>query len=304
MSGKQLSFAVLMLLSVMPEIAQAQGRTGLFHHRRGRFLDPCGTCAAPALPDPGCCGPMLTPQAVFAPQPEFCTQMQPVVETCMVPQQCTTFRDVPQVCYRQEPFCQTVPVTTTRQGTVDEGCYQMVWVPRMVTRSVPQTTYQQQLAFRTVAVQSTARIPVTETRMVPQQRVRYVPQTVPVAPGCCGGSGVVPPGIPPLGPATLGPIAPMDMPSGVPSPGSTIPSLPPAGLDTPSPYSPPSAPAPTNPVPAGKDPSASLNTSEAEGEWSTIQRRAAFFESEFGYRPFGGVRTATFSNPNAERLWQ
>ena len=40
------------------------------------------------------------------------------------------------------PVTTQVPVTTYRTVTVDQGSYQRVWVPRLVTQRVPQTTYQ------------------------------------------------------------------------------------------------------------------------------------------------------------------
>lgn len=40
------------------------------------------------------------------------------------------------------PMTTQVPVTTYRMETVDMGSYQQVWVPNIVTRRVPQTTYQ------------------------------------------------------------------------------------------------------------------------------------------------------------------
>lgn len=279
MASKRMSVAVLSVLMLAPELAHAGGCLWPFHHHRRRLWDPCGvgcapSCAAPM--DAGCCAPMMTPQAVFGPPVDCCSPVQPIVENCLVPQQCLTYRDVPQTCYRQEPVCTMVPVQTCRQVTVDEGCYQQVWVPKLVTKSVPQTLYQQQMSYRNVPYQVMQRVPVMETRMVPQQRMQFM------APGCCGGTGIMPSGVPPLGPATLGPIVPSDDFNAAPGSGSTgSPSLPPTTLTNPAMYNPPAAMAP---VPAGND---IPRTGAAEGEWNTIERRVSQFEKNFGYRPFG-----------------
>lgn len=42
------------------------------------------------------------------------------------------------------PMTTQVPITTYRNVTVDMGSYQRVWVPRIVTQRVPQTSYQTQ----------------------------------------------------------------------------------------------------------------------------------------------------------------
>ncbi len=274
MSGNRWAFAVLMLISLVPDSSEAC----LFCHGRGRrgLFDRCGVGASCGAPSGDCCAPMLPPSPCFTPPPQ----------PCLVPQQITTFRDVPQTCYRQEPICVSVPVTTARQVTVDEGCFQQVWVPRLVTRSVPQTVYQQQTAYRTVPVTTMARIPVTETRMVPMMPGCAAP----IAPGCsapCSGGMMIPGDIPPLGPAAPTPYGMPSIPgaTSVP-PAGNAPTLPPVSFGTPSAmYNPPSGSAPLIPVPTAKDP-VETRTSSAE-EWSSIERRAAFFQQEFGYRPFG-----------------
>ena len=49
------------------------------------------------------------------------------------------------------------------------------------------------------------------------------------------------------------------------------------------------------PVPTAKDPVETTRTSAAE-EWSPVERRAAFFQQEFGYRPFGRVQQVGFTS--------
>ena len=114
-----------------------------------------------------------------------CQSHQPVVETEMVPQQVTTYRNEVITQYRQEAVAQNVPVTTYRDVVVDEGSYQTVYVPKQVTKRIPQVSYQQQIAYRSVPVQVTRQVPQVSTQMVPRQVVRnqtYSYQTTQVAP--------------------------------------------------------------------------------------------------------------------------
>ena len=124
---------------------------------------------------------------------------QQIIETQMVPQQTTVMRNEVVTQYRQEAVTQNVPVTTYRNVVVDEGGYQMVYVPKQVTKQVPEVTYQQQIAYRSVPYQATRQVPQVVTQMVPQQIVRTQPYTyqttqvatmiaAPVARGCapCG----------------------------------------------------------------------------------------------------------------------
>lgn len=111
--------------------------------------------------------PMIVPQ----------TTMQPVIETQMCPQPVTTYCDVPKTVMRREAVQVQVPKTTYRQVTVDEGCYQQVWVPKMVTKNIPQTVMQTQVQYRDVPTTVTERVPRTTTQWVPKQVVRHVPTT-------------------------------------------------------------------------------------------------------------------------------
>ena len=149
----------------------------LFHYGCSRCKHPVGTCN--------------------------CQTPQPVIEMQMVPQQTTVLRNEVVTQYRQEAVTQNVPVTTYRNVVVDEGGYQMVYVPKPVMKQVPQVTCQQQLAYRTVPYQVTRQVPQVITQMVPQQIVRTPPcltcPTLPFAPiaapcGPCGGaaSGTAP----------------------------------------------------------------------------------------------------------------
>ncbi|MBQ16999.1 MAG: hypothetical protein CMJ65_07740 [Planctomycetaceae bacterium] len=55
--------------------------------------------------------------------------------------------------YQRESVVSQMPVTTWRTQWVDQGQYRMVWVPRVVARQVPQTTYHQQFGYRIVPYQ-------------------------------------------------------------------------------------------------------------------------------------------------------
>jgi len=93
------------------------------------------------------CAPRtLCNSGLCAPRPRAC--YQDII--------CTEYRMVPQTC--------TVPVTTYQQVTVDQGSWQKVWVPRMVTRQVPRTEYRQQTSYVRQPYQVRRRVPV----MAPQ----------------------------------------------------------------------------------------------------------------------------------------
>ncbi len=127
------------------------------------------------LPIPGhsaCCAHCQLP-----PQTCTCTTFQPVVETRYRQQNVVSYQDVTRVGYRQEAHCETVPVTTHHQVTVDEGNYQMVWVPKPVTKTVAQTVLQQRVGYRNVPYQYTERVQQVTPTVVAEKSVRYVPRT-------------------------------------------------------------------------------------------------------------------------------
>jgi hypothetical protein len=108
------------------------------------------------------------------------TRPRPVYTTQLRPQQVTVFRDVSETQMTQQQVVENVPMTTCRNVTVDEGGYQMVWVPKPVTRQVAQTIVQQQVKTVSVPIQVRRRIPQMATQMVPVQTVQYVNETVPI----------------------------------------------------------------------------------------------------------------------------
>lgn len=161
---------------------------GLFDCCCRRCERPLARCGCPQ-PIP-CAVPQILPQApptqLPAPTPAQQTSYQPVIETQYVQQPTVTYRDVVETQYRTEPVSQTVPVTTYENVSVDEGSYQSVWVPRMVTKQVPRVGYQTQTSYRQVPYQVSRRVPEYGTQSVPTQTVRYVPSTTGVqncAPG-------------------------------------------------------------------------------------------------------------------------
>jgi hypothetical protein len=92
-----------------------------------------------------------------------------VPQSSMYPQPMTTYLDVPKTIMRHEAVQVHVPTTTYQQVTVDEGGYQQVWVPRMVTKNVPQTVMQTQIQYRQVPQTVVERVPQVSTQCLPQQ---------------------------------------------------------------------------------------------------------------------------------------
>lgn len=137
----------------------------------GRF-DPC--CVRCKKVRVRCCCPTFCP----APMPVMAPQV--TVQPQYRPQTTVTHRQVTETQYRTETYNEQVPVTTYENVTVDEGAYQQVWVPKVVTRQVARTTVQNRMATRTV--------PVQVTRTIPEYTTTYVPAgttitTAPAAPG-------------------------------------------------------------------------------------------------------------------------
>lgn len=135
----------------------------------------CRSCRTPMT-----FAPPVAPM-VFAP-PMNCTvsQTRPVVTTQLRPQQVTTYRDIVETKVQRQQVVENVPVTTCKNVTVDEGGYQMVWVPKPVTKQVAETSVRQQVKTVDVPVQVTRRVPQQTTQLVPVQSVQYVTQQVPV----------------------------------------------------------------------------------------------------------------------------
>ena len=205
----------LAVVGVMsPSVTEAGLFRCLFGHRHCNESRMCNDCSRVK----GCCQVCQLP-----PTQCTCTTFTPVVETCYKQEQHVTYRDFRETHYRQENCVTKVPVTTYTDVTVDEGCYKMIWVPKVVNKKVPCTTYQDRHYSRTIPYQVNRRVPEYTTRWIPQQRFRgYQKQTTcsaghPVTPGAgggctsCGSNGH---GQPPF----MVPTAPQSPPTPVPNP--------------------------------------------------------------------------------------
>ena len=121
------------------------------------------------------CHPCAT--ARIAPAPVIQSRLVPQVQTTYRPQNVVTYQPVQTTQIRRQAVNVDVPVTTHRQVTVDEGSYQTVWVPKLVTKTVAQTQMQRQVKYVDVPYQVVHNVPRVQTQFVPQQAVAYVPQT-------------------------------------------------------------------------------------------------------------------------------
>lgn len=252
-------------------------------------------------------------QAVpLPPQPQF--TMTPQVQTTPV----VTYRDVTRTEYRTQAETVTVPVTTTQTVTVDEGGWQKVWVPRMVSKQVPATTYQQQTVYRQVPYQVSQRIP----QVTYQQTTTMVPRiTGHVASGCntCGSGNSWTahthnhPGIIGSSPVVLGPTI------GAPVTSNPVTIGGPVALPMTSPVQlgqelqPLSSAAPQNATPSATGPvpdPAFLEIPQASnsGDWSPVL--AATPEPAYQPRPAAVPRAASAASgmfvpaPSAASVWR
>lgn len=217
---KKFALGWVLLAAVIPLAVRA----GHAHRMYGR----CGHCfrlfAACGCPQPICGGCNLPPLNCCCPPPPVVqTQLVPQTTTILCPQQVTTLESVTCTQIRRESQVVDVPVTTCRQVTVDEGGYQTVWVPKLVTKTVPQTTIQKQVQYRDVPYQVVQQVPRVHTQMVPQQVTTLVPQTTIIGPPNCGPAGVM--GPPVMAPPSVMPSPVMPVPAvqpGVPVPSSSM----------------------------------------------------------------------------------
>ncbi|MCA8992214.1 MAG: hypothetical protein KDA88_09565 [Planctomycetaceae bacterium] len=234
----------------------------------------CG-CQRPA---PVVSVPIQPVAPVCLPQPMVQTQLRPVVEMRYQPQQVTTYQNVVRTEIRREQQIVSVPVTTTRQVQVDEGSYQMVWVPKVVTKNVQETVMQRQVQERNVPYQVVQRIPQVQTQLIPQQTVRYVPEQRVVY-------GSAP---------ALGYVAPQ----------ATIAAVPNTPL-APIAMSPTAQAEPTPTAPAAQ-------TADNSGEWKTIPQRQAAADQiqQQSYETSAAVNEVprrifpVTSAPTAVQVWQ
>ena len=187
-AGLVLAVGALSPLEAHPRLMRPYAACRPFHARpHGMF----NTCCAP-IHNP-CCPP------VFVDPCNPC--VQPMMQTTLQPQQVITYQTVPQVQYQRQTYVENVPVVSYQNVTVDEGGYQMVWVPRPVQKQVAQTVLQPQVRYRDVAVQVNQQVAQVQTQLVPQQTLSYVPQTMQVGTQYMGTQiiGWQPGGVPVIG---------------------------------------------------------------------------------------------------------
>ncbi|WP_417392455.1 hypothetical protein [Gimesia sp.] len=119
-----------------------RGGMGCYYPQHGRCGHRCKKLARRyfrrCAPVTSCCPGVCTP-----PPPQIC------------------YQDVICTEYRMVPRTTNVPVTTYQQVTVDEGCWQQVWVPKMVTKQIPRTEYRQQTSYIRTPVQVRKRVQIS-----------------------------------------------------------------------------------------------------------------------------------------------
>ena len=212
----------------------------------------CGVCARPCQPT--CVAPM--PCSCCA-----CTGVAPVARTQYVPQQTVTYKDIPRTEYRQQAYVETTPATVYQNVTVDEGGYQQVWVPKLVTKSVARTVYQQHVKYRAVPYQVNQRVAQVSTQLIPQQAVGYMPYSYQTA-STCASCGPVPTAA--AWPTSVAPNVPVIRSTRQPvptMPALTVPQPKPLGVDKPR----------TQPTP---DPKFSGEVGRLDDhEWTVVQSR-------------------------------
>jgi hypothetical protein len=160
MSLRKLLGAGVLLYSVMdPCGAEACARRPFLRRPIGLFNQCCAPSHGPVCcPPPVCCpAPVCAPaiNPCCPPAFPFQTQLQPVTQTTLVPQQVMTYQTVPQIQYQRQAYVTQVPVVT----------------------------YQPVTQYRDVAVQVNTQVAQVHTRLVPQQSIAYVPATGAMVPG-------------------------------------------------------------------------------------------------------------------------
>lgn len=109
--------------------------------------------------------------------PAYCTclRYRKVVNTRWhsVPQ--LSYRSYVHTQYRPVPIVERIPYTTYRTVLRDEGEYRTIWVPRIVPRTVSQTSLHTRIRHEYVPEQTIRQQPVWSRRLVPEYNVRYVP---------------------------------------------------------------------------------------------------------------------------------
>lgn len=237
----------------------------------------------PAVP----CSPCAVPNAVSM-------TWEPSAVMPLEPRVVTAFENVIRTEIRREPYRVLVPVTTHKQVTVDEGRYQMVWVPKPVTKTIAETAYRQEIRYRDVPYHVVQRVP-TGAAYTPRSAASHLPayRTAYSADPCDAAATSLPSSDP----------IPAATPA-VPSPKRAPPQEAPAA-PVPSPY----GDQETVPSNGAKDGAAAKSSDGSE--WITIRQRSAAGEpviqkqsfewhaqiAEQPRRRFGPI-------PSAAAVWQ
>ena len=148
-----------------------------------------------------------------------------IPQASMCPQQVMTYRDIPKTVMRQEAIQVQVPTTTYQQVSVDEGAFQQVWVPRMVTKNVPRTVMTTQVQYR--------QVPQTVMERVPQVSYQNVAPVMSSGCGTCSSLALGGQSYPIATPTTVTPNETFSAPlNPVPSPTSDTATAPHAAPQT------------------------------------------------------------------------
>ncbi|QDT99417.1 hypothetical protein [Gimesia aquarii] len=234
---------------------------------------------------------------------------------CMPPPPKICYQDIICTEYRMVPQTRTVPVTTYQQVTVDEGCWQRVWVPRMVTKQIPRTEYRRETSYVRTPYQVRRRVPV----MSPQ----------PSCPGCLGTQPSIMNSTPTLQPQIV-PSTPSTTPAPLTVPNPTPMSSTSLDLGTTPTLAPTLAARPTavwggspNPVSVSAGPALPPNpavlqipqAAQANSEWQVIQSQNAYLKTqstvtpqtaaydEYSPRPSASAKGAFVPAPSAATVW-
>jgi len=143
-------------------LALGVSETAVAQRFRRPFDRCCETCT---FPEASCC----------------CTQTNTVLQTQLRSQQVVTYSEQTETHLRNESVVENVPRTIYQSVTVDQGSYQMVWVPKPVTKTIAKTVVQQQVRTRAVPYQLTRRVPQISTQLVPVQSLENITETIPLS---------------------------------------------------------------------------------------------------------------------------
>lgn len=118
---------------------------------------------------PSCCKPNVHPSYCA------CLRYKKVVNTRWRTVPMMSYRKTIHTSYRPVARVEQIPLTTYRTVLRDEGEFRTIWVPRIVPRTVSQTSLHTRIRQDYVPEQTIRRQPVWSRRLVPEQHINYVP---------------------------------------------------------------------------------------------------------------------------------